>query len=363
MGRRDFVQKALAVAAAAVPHAKAEASGKLGIPGPYPGRVVEVRHEGCILQDRYQPEAVNQMMQKGMLDLTGAPGWPDAWRVFFEPGDVVGIKVGGVGGPRLSSDASVLHRIVDGLRSAGVKTRDIVVFNRYRRETLGAGIDKWIPEGVRLMSACEAYDTVQLGMEGYDPDHYLDIPLVKPGQDVRDDHVRRSYVVQIVTRHINKFINLPVLKHHQSAGVTIALKNMSHGLVNNVNRSHPTPTNNSCGFFIPAVVNVEPIRRKAVLHICDGVRAAYHGGPGGRPRYMWEAKTMLFATDPVALDKTGWKIIDRKRAEVGMAPVAVSKPDQSSTFLNCQVEHIEIAGALGLGIFDDQKIQHNQVQL
>ena len=62
---------------------------------------------------------------------------------------------------------------------------------------------------------------------------------------------------------------------------------MSHGLVNNVNRSHQTPTNNACGFFIPAVVNLEPIRRKAVLHICDGVKAAYHGGPGGaRPFHV-----------------------------------------------------------------------------
>jgi hypothetical protein len=58
----------------------------------------------------------------------------------------------------------------------------------------------------------------------------------------------------------------------------------------------------------------------------------------------------------VALDKTGWKIIDAKRAEVEMASIALSKPDRASTFLNCQVEHIEIAGSLGLGVFDDAKI-------
>jgi len=65
---------------------------------------------------------------------------------------------------------------------------------------------------------------------------------------------------------------------------------------------------------------------------------------------------MYFATDPVALDKTGWKVIDAKRAEVGMASIAMSKPDDASHFLNCQVEHIEIAGSLGLGVFDDSKI-------
>ena len=98
-----------------------------------------------------------------------------------------------------------------------------------------------------------------------------------------------------------------MLKHHQSAGVTIALKNMSHGMVNNVNRSHLTPTSNACGIFIPSVVSLPVIREKAVLHICDAVKASYHGGPGARPQFVWEHKTMYFSTDPVALDKTGLK--------------------------------------------------------
>ena len=37
-------------------------------------------------------------------------------------------------------------------------------------------------------------------------------------------------------------------------------------------------------------------------------------------------------------------MIDAKRAQVGMASIALSKPDDASHYLNCQVEHIEIAG-------------------
>ena len=72
---------------------------------------------------------------------------------------------------------------------------------------------------------------------------------------------------------------------------------------------------------------------------------------------------MFFGTDPVALDKTGLRVIDAKRKEVGMASVALSKPDQESHFLNCQVEHIEIAGMLQLGEFDDSKINVKKVTL
>jgi uncharacterized protein (DUF362 family) len=356
--RRQFVRNAALTAGAAVLHSPLRgAAAKPGMPGPYPGKVVGVRHPGSIVSGAYQSGAIEQMMRKGMMELTGAPGWVDAWRALFEPGDVVGIKVSPVGGKQLCSDPLVLHQIIEGLKQAGVKTSDIIVFNRYRREFVQAGMDKWLPPGIRFTAASEAYSNVQLDMGGYDADHYMEMALVVPGLNLNDAHVRRSYVARVVTKDINKFINLPVLKHHQSAGVTVALKNMSHGMVNNVNRSHPTPTMNACGIFIPAVVSLPIIRQKASLHICDAVKASYHGGPGGRPKYIWEHKSMYFATDPVAMDKIGLKVIDEKRASVGMASVALSKPDADSHYLNCQVEHIEIAGSLGLGEFDDKKIQ------
>jgi len=249
-----------------------------------------------------------------------------------------------------------MAEILEGLKQAGVPTKDVVVFNRYREETLAAGIDKWLPRDVRFEAASERYDEWQHDMGGYDPDHFMEMALIKPGEDFNDAHMRRSYVARVVTKQINKFINLPVLKHHQSAGVTICLKNMSHGMVNNVNRSHTTPTLNACGIFIPSVVSLPVIREKATLHICDAVKASYHGGPGGKPKYIWEHKTMYFATDPVALDKTGLKVIDAKRKLAGMLPLALAKPDNDSHYLNSQIEHIEIAGMLGLGIFDDAKI-------
>ena len=63
------------------------------------------------------------------------------------------------------------------------------------------------------------------------------------------------------------------------------------------------------------------------------------------------------------MDKVGLKAIDAKRLAMGMLPIATAKPDRDSTFLNMQVEHIEIAGALGLGVYDDQKIDVRRVRL
>src|SRR5438067_5366243 len=102
-------------AALGQPHSKA-ATTKPGMPGPFPGLVVGVEHPGSILNGAYQAGPVRKMMEKGMTALTGAPGWTDAWRSFFEKGDVVGLKVSAVGGPTLCSDATVLHNVLDGLK-------------------------------------------------------------------------------------------------------------------------------------------------------------------------------------------------------------------------------------------------------
>ena len=71
---------------------------------------------------------------------------------------------------------------------------------------------------------------------------------------------------------------------------------------------------------------------------------------------------MYFATDPVALDPMAWKAIYEKRLAVGMKRIADDKPDKFSTFLNRQPEHIEIAGALGLGEWDEKKIDLRRIE-
>ncbi|MCS6952278.1 MAG: DUF362 domain-containing protein [Bryobacterales bacterium] len=363
MNRRD-VLKTAAFALPAVSYSQARPTSKLGIPGPFPGRVIAVHHPASIVAGAYQRDAVRVMLHKGLMELTGAETPAEAWRYFFEPGDVVGLKLNPVGRPFVISAPEVVQEIIEGLKMAGVKPRDIVAYDRYRREFLKAGFDTWLPEGVRWMWATDAPHPLQLDMDGYDPDHYMETAVVLPEANPSDPHHRRSYVAKFLTREVNKMINLCVLKHHQSAGITLALKNLSHGLVNNVSRSHSSPTLNTCGTFIPAVVDLPVIRQKVVLHILDAVKGAYHGGPGRRvEKYVWEHKTMYFATDPVALDKIGWKVIDAKRLEMGMKPVGEAPPDADSRFYRMQPEHVEIAAVLGLGVFDDRKIDLRKFDL
>jgi uncharacterized protein (DUF362 family) len=437
--------------AAAAPAARPPTDGMYAMPGAFPGRVVEVRHPGSVAPNHaIDGGAVRLMMDRGMTELTGATHHVEAWRFLFEPGDVVGIKVNPVGRKAKPgeqgrvpnaigsiSSPEVLLAVVDGLKSAGVRPADIIVFERYASEFVEAGYKDLMGEraldGVRWYASSADYDERQVDIEGfpagraavtpevarhvagYDPDVFVSMGFCGPDHDPKDDRRFRTHLSVIVTRLVNKIVTIPVLKDHRSAGVTLALKNLSHGMNNNVARSHLSGIHhggmagaeyvggpNQCNTFIPTAVAQEPTRRKATLHVLDGLIGVYEGGPGcwNKTWGTWHHKGLFFATDPVALDHVGWDIIDRKRAEEGWAPVgamgltghtspirvsarlaglaagssaeawtlnaAAQNLDDGWTteaFDRRQPEHIILAGELGLGVFDAQGIDHRLVRM
>jgi len=382
LGRRQF----LAASAAVVPalaggHVSAQEpraardpkalDGPLGVPGPHPGRVIEVRNPAMIKDGVKNRGAIKAAVDRGMKELTGADDVVEAWKSFVEPGDVVGVKMNPVGNPLANSSSELMLEVIDGLKAAGVKTKDIVVFERYRDEFLEAKMHEAVPDGIAWTGLGIAYNGKQIDIKGddeksgkldratgYDPDEFMVMELVMVGLDPKDDRTRRSHLGLLVTRRVNKIVCLPVLKDHGSAGVTGALKNMSHGMVNNVCRSHATPDTNVCNQFIPQVVAHPVIRRKCVLQILDGIKGVYQGGPSAwKPEWTWENNALFFATDPVAMDHIAWRSVDEQRRQKGLPPVGASgklglDPLKSEGFDIRQPQHIPLAAHLGLGIFD-----------
>ncbi|SIO66323.1 protein of unknown function [Singulisphaera sp. GP187] len=376
LGRRQFLASAAVLptliglnVSAAEPKAAKDPDvvpGKLGLPGPYPGRVIEARNPAMIKDGVKNRDAIKATLARGMKELTGADDDVEAWRSFFEPGDVVGIKMNPVGNPLANTSSELMLEVIEGLKAAGVKTRDMFVFERYKQEFMAAGMHKDVPDGVRWGGLTPENDPSQLLLNwpgddpvaGYDPDEYMTMQLVSRGSDPKDDRTLRSHLGLLVTKRVNKLVLLPVLKDHGSAGVTGALKNMSHGLVNNVARSHSTPDTNACNQFIPQVVSHPILRKKCVLQILDGIKGVFQKGPFGRdPEFVWEYKALLLATDPVALDHVEWRIIDARRKEEKLPPVAATgktalDPLGTEGFDVRQPQHIALAGNLGLGRYE-----------
>lgn len=284
-------------------------SGKIALPGMFPGRVIEVGHQGSIQDGRRDADTVRTMVAQGMTRLVrGAENAVDAWRRLFQPGDRVGIKVVPVGKvnkpgvpyrvdaptvdlqrPGSISSYELIHAVVEGLESAGVRRADMMVFERYLADFTQAGYVAMMPEGVHWECSSVFADGEQLEIDGqvrgerhrkkvsgYDRDVFREMPYCQPPavHDPQDDRRFRSHLSMIVSQKVDKIVSLPVLKDHRTGGVTLALKNMSHGFVNNVARSHITggedkgvpPGNlNHCQTFIPAAVSLPTTREKCVF--------------------------------------------------------------------------------------------------
>jgi uncharacterized protein (DUF362 family) len=373
--RREFVGAAAfsilgaAVAKAQEPKEKADPPqrGALGVPGPYPGRVIEIRNPALKRKAGENRAAVRETLNRGLVALTGADNAVEAWRIFVQPGEAVGIKVVPNGYPGAHTSPELVLEVIDGLKSAGIKLKDMVVFDRYGVEFQTGRYKDILPDEVARGGLTPvAWDPGQLTIKfegndpiaGYDPDEFVQLTLVGRGQDAKDDRCFRSHLGRIVTKRLDKIICLPCVKDHHAAGATGALKNMSHGLVNNVFRSHSSPQSIAMVAFIPAVVSHPIIRKKCVLHIMDGTCGVWEGGPFGRnPEWLWDYNALLFATDPVAMDHVEWDILDAQRTQmkvpgVGAVGRVASDPFKHEGYDIRQPQYIAVAGQVGLGIFD-----------
>jgi uncharacterized protein (DUF362 family) len=216
----------------------------------------------------------------------------EAWRKLVHPGETVGLKVNTLGGRGISTNVQLVEAVCERLQEAGIKPADIVVWDRGSEELERAGFHLAM-DGNRV----QCYGTDRAGYE----------------EELAAYGSVGSRLSKILTQRSGVLINLPVLKDHDGAGVTIALKNM-YGAIHNPNKYHP----NGCNPYIADLNMLPEIRSRMRLTICDATTAMYEGGPAFKPEYSWKHNALLVSQDPVALDYTGWQIVERKRAEMGL---------------------------------------------
>jgi len=107
-----------------------------GMPGPFPGRVVKVKSDKCVdtTTNTANDQVVREMMAQGMRALTGAATTAEAWRRFFTPSDVVGIKVNCGGYPNCISAYEIVAETVRQLTTLGVPVSQIYVYERFQNQ-------------------------------------------------------------------------------------------------------------------------------------------------------------------------------------------------------------------------------------
>jgi uncharacterized protein (DUF362 family) len=273
---------------------------------------------------------VVSLLDQAMQSLFGADEPMRPWTKIVRPGQMVGIKVNSLGGRGISSNVQLVEAICERLQGAGIRAREIVIWDRDSVELERAGF--------RIRTGGNQVQCFGTDRVGYEDD------LVTYGSV-------GSRLSKILTQRCDVLINVPVLKDHDGAGVTIALKNM-YGVIHNPNKYHP----NGCDPYIADVNMLPEIRTKLRLSICDATSACFEGGPSFKPEFTWQHNALLVAQDSVALDTIGWQIIERKRAEKGLR--TLDADGRAPHYIATAADR-----AHGLGTNDPRRITLAEVQV
>jgi uncharacterized protein (DUF362 family) len=320
MNRRDFIKTAVSAGAslAVFPGLSCSDDGpaaRLQPSGTAPkSRVVEVFAPGVVSGDfKCKSGHLKGMVERGVKELTGESNLAEAWSCFVKPEDMVGIKLNSWGGRLISSKMGIMEAVVEGVRMAGVPADRIIVWDQVEENLLKYMKRRNIePEegGIRFRGCVknltkESYEKDKT-IEGFDTE-----PVAFPWGRIR--------IAELLENELTAVINLPVLKQHDTAGVSGAMKNISHAVVDTPWNCH----DNFCNPYIPDIVGIPGVRDKLRLHILDGIMGVAHGGPALKSmNHLLIRERLLFSTDPVAVDSIGRGWIEEACREKGFPAVA-----------------------------------------
>jgi uncharacterized protein (DUF362 family) len=323
------------------------------MPGKFPGKVVVVKDLRSVVDEAPVEEIAYLMLQKSMIELTGEKNLKKAWRTFVKPGEKIGLKVNPVAGKLLSTSHAVVQSVVKQLTESGIDRKDIVIWDRRAMELTDVGFTPENYPGISFRGTeCQDekgsfYDEngKLYGEDNIDKEWYYWADVEGEYDSETMPYMvnggKFSYFSKIVTREVDKIINIPILKN-AGGSVTNAMKNLAFGSVSNTGRLHEKLWNDTCA----EVCAFSPIRDKVVLNISDGLRGCFNGGPGANPQFICNYHTLLVSSDPVAMDRIAYDIIAEKRIAEGLQK---APSPESLTFL-------KMAAAIGLGVAEKERI-------
>ena len=294
--RREFLKQA-ALTGAAITGMPAVAGAAQDILADSKGksRVVIATNTAALKDDnQIVRNVVQEMLDTSIEKLTNTSSAADGWKKLFSASDIVGIKVNCLFGKGVSTHPEVADAVVQGLKTAGVKEDNIIIWDR---------------------------STGDLIKCGFTPNK--DGPGVKCYGDDGDwgETIKRGAfngrITKIISNKITALVNVPILKTHGLTGISCCLKN-HYGSFDNPGNHHRSHANPAMADFS----SIPMVRNKTRLVVVDALRVQYDGGPGLKPDAQSNCCSLLVSTDPLAADFQGLRIIERKRKDAGLKPFA-----------------------------------------
>jgi uncharacterized protein (DUF362 family) len=237
-------------------------------------------------------DQVKNLLDRAMENLFRVNNAQRAWQQLFKKDDIVGIKINCLAGKGISTHEELVTAIIEGLTSAGIAERNIIIWDRANRDLEKAGYQIKTDR-----NEVKCYGNDQFGYTS----------------NIYEYGAVGSHLSNILVHQCTAIINVPILKDHGIVGMTNALKNF-FGAIHNPNKYH----DNKGDPYVADVNMLSEIRSKVRITITDAFTTQCEGGPPFMPQWAWHYNGLIVGFDPVAIDTIGWEIIEKKRKEMGI---------------------------------------------
>lgn len=237
-------------------------------------------------------QKVLDLLDRAITSYTGHAKPVEAWKSLVPMDKIIGLKVNGLGGKGIATHPALISAVAERLQQAGVKPGNIVVWdqNQHFLEACGMTVSR-------------------------DPSRMRCYPSDAAGFDAQQSSwgVANIRLTKILSEECDMVINMPILKDHEMAGVTFALKNM-YGVVDKPFTLHA----NNCSPAVADLNCIPIIRNKVRLTIGDAISSVYDGGPSFHPERLWYPNSLIVGQDRVAMDTIAWQMLEQQRALSGL---------------------------------------------
>jgi uncharacterized protein (DUF362 family) len=280
--------------------------------------------ERALTGDGLDGQVIGEMIDRAVTWVTGTESADRAWASLFSSDEVVGIKPNGLAGYECSTAIEVVAHCVERLQGVGVRPNNILI---------------WEEKPVQLEACGIALDDVPWGIRAYLTHDHLGDPVHNGSFEDR--------LFAPLQAEVDAILNLPILKCHPICGVTLAMKNHYGSIGNPAGQHH-----DQCHTPIVELSELPEIRDRTRLVVCDGTRALVEGQAYGQPQYFPDL--VMAATDVVAHDAVGARLIEDERARRGLPPLGEVGLDP---------RYIRLAEERGLGVASLDAIETEVLEL
>lgn len=251
-------------------------------PGYRRSQIVQVTSPQVLHGPDVDETALEEMLSMGVRVLTGSGSVSEAWRAILGRATRIVLKFNQVGADVLATNEPMARVLVGLLAHAGYGGDQIVLVEVCDPAVGGLATLRPTP-----------------GWGG-------SIPVGGTTQEVA------NYLYEA-----DALINVPFLKTHHIAGMSGAMKNLSHALIRHPAQCHA----NACAPYVGQVVGNKEVSARLRLNIVNALRTVARNGPDATVADTVQCGGLLLGFDPVAVDTVGHELLLAQRRKLGIDKV------------------------------------------